>query len=298
LSEFVFNNSNGKPLIFIIDELDRCRPDYAVSILEQIKHFFSVPNIVFVLSIDKQQLGNAIKGVYGSENINAEEYLRRFIDIEYSIPEPEQDIFSKYLYSYFDFDSFFNSPKRTAHNELRGDKKDFQIITKLLLSNNQISLRQQEKIFAHSRLVLRTFPDNYYVIPEVYFFLIMIKITNENFYNEIKNKKLDVPTFQLKYFEIISHKISEETEYNFLFLEANLVQYYHNYIIGEYGRKRFFESDGNGGFKGQYNSVVQKSDENQRFYSILHKINRIGNSGDLNIGYFINRIELTEDIIA
>ena len=86
LSSFIAKTSNSKPVVFIIDELDRCRPNYAVSILEQIKHFFSVPNIVFVLSIDKVQLGNAICGVYGSDKIDAEEYLKRFIDIEYSIP--------------------------------------------------------------------------------------------------------------------------------------------------------------------------------------------------------------------
>jgi predicted KAP-like P-loop ATPase len=108
LSDFIANTNEGKPLIFIVDELDRCRPNYAVSILEQIKHFFSIPNIVFVLSIDKEQLGNAVKGVYGSDDIDADEYLRRFIDLEYSIPEPEVDIFYKYLYDYFEFDDFFN----------------------------------------------------------------------------------------------------------------------------------------------------------------------------------------------
>src|SRR5690606_16785492 len=106
LKEFIANTNEGKPLIFIIDELDRCRPNYAVSILEQIKHFFSVPNIVFVLSIDKVQLGNAIKGVYGSADLDAEEYLRRFIDLEYSIPEPEANIYYTYLYDYFRFDDF------------------------------------------------------------------------------------------------------------------------------------------------------------------------------------------------
>lgn len=98
LTEFIAAESSGKPLIFIIDELDRCRPNYAVLLLEQIKHLFSVPNIVFILSIDKIQLGNAICGVYGSEKIDTNEYLRRFIDIEYSIPEPESGIFFNYLY--------------------------------------------------------------------------------------------------------------------------------------------------------------------------------------------------------
>ena len=52
---------DNKPLIIAIDELDRCRPPYAVELLEIAKHFFSVDNIVFVLAIDKAQLIHAIK---------------------------------------------------------------------------------------------------------------------------------------------------------------------------------------------------------------------------------------------
>ena len=83
LIELVKAASSEKPIVFIIDELDRCRPDYAVAVLEQTKHFFAIDGIVFVLAIDKKQLGHAVRGVYGSDQINANEYLRRFIDLEY-----------------------------------------------------------------------------------------------------------------------------------------------------------------------------------------------------------------------
>ena len=46
----------GQPLVVFIDELDRCRPDYAVRMLERIKHFFEVPNIIFILIINRKQL--------------------------------------------------------------------------------------------------------------------------------------------------------------------------------------------------------------------------------------------------
>jgi len=143
LSHFIANNNDGKPLIFIIDELDRCRPNYAVSILEQIKHFFSIPDIVFVLSIDKEQLGNAIRGVYGSDRIDSNEYLKRFIDIEYSIPEPEKNIFHRYLYSYFNFDDFLENSSRKKYSELASDKKSFLDLSSILFSTDSITLRQQ-----------------------------------------------------------------------------------------------------------------------------------------------------------
>jgi len=85
------------PLVFIIDELDRCRPDYAVKVLESVKHMFSVPNIVFIVSIDKTQLMHSINGFYGSENINSEEYLRRFFDLELNLPDPDKKGFIKTL---------------------------------------------------------------------------------------------------------------------------------------------------------------------------------------------------------
>lgn len=54
LQNFIEVNCGGKPLVFFIDELDRCRPDYAVEFLEKIKHFFCVDNIIFIRDRYKQ----------------------------------------------------------------------------------------------------------------------------------------------------------------------------------------------------------------------------------------------------
>lgn len=86
-----------------------------MEVLERIKHFFSIKGIVFVLSIDKEQLCNSIRGHYGSDRINAEEYLRRFIDVEYKLPQPDINSYCKYLYDYFDFKDFFNQDERTRY---------------------------------------------------------------------------------------------------------------------------------------------------------------------------------------
>ena len=87
---------HGKPLIIAIDELDRCRPSYAIELLEMAKHFFSVDNIVFVLAIDKSQLTHAIKAIYGS-NFDTIGYLRRFIDLDFRLPAPDRTRFMKNL---------------------------------------------------------------------------------------------------------------------------------------------------------------------------------------------------------
>ena len=85
------------PLVFFIDELDRCNPNFAVKVLERIKHLFAVPHVIFVLSIDKKQLANSVRGFYGSDRIDADEYLRRFIDIEYFLPKPDYNSFINYV---------------------------------------------------------------------------------------------------------------------------------------------------------------------------------------------------------
>ena len=69
-----------KPLIIIIDELDRCRPLFALQILERIKHFFSVSGVHFVLGTHLGQLRNSVAAVYGS-GIDSKKYLQKFIHL-------------------------------------------------------------------------------------------------------------------------------------------------------------------------------------------------------------------------
>jgi hypothetical protein len=297
LSKFIADTNEGKPLIFIVDELDRCRPDYAVAILEQIKHFFSVPNIVFVLSIDKEQLGNAVRGVYGSEQIDAEEYLRRFIDLEYSIPEPEAEKYCNYLYNYFGFDEFFKSDFRKKHSELNYDNTEFIKISKILFKNSTISLRQQEKIFAHARLVLRSFLENSYVIPSLFLLLIYIKIINNALYEKIRLKELSIKELQEEFFNIIKFNNTEEEEREIMFLEAYLVHYYNNYKSTYYNRNKLYDrEDLTAKNKLLITSVTDKSPEQREFLGILENMSGRRNGGDLNVGYLLNKIDLTEAI--
>ena len=53
--------NDGLPLIVLIDELDRCRPSYAVELLETAKHLFSVDRVVFVLAVNRSELAHSIR---------------------------------------------------------------------------------------------------------------------------------------------------------------------------------------------------------------------------------------------
>ena len=77
----------GKPtrkLVIVIDELDRCRPDYALSLLEIIKHFFNVDGVHFVLGVNLAELQNGVEARYGS-GVDAETYLQKFITIRMNL---------------------------------------------------------------------------------------------------------------------------------------------------------------------------------------------------------------------
>ena len=70
---------------FIVDELDRCRPDYAITYLETIKHIFDTKGAVFILAADRQQLENSAKTAFGLE-LDFEEYYRKFVHREVTLP--------------------------------------------------------------------------------------------------------------------------------------------------------------------------------------------------------------------
>ncbi len=187
LEKFVQEVDDEKPVVFIIDELDRCRPSYAVEVLEQIKHLFSVPGIVFVLSIDKVQLGNAIRGFYGSDRIDADEYLRRFIDLEYKIPTPDIESFIEYLYEYFEFDQFINAPERVKVEQFQPDESILRTVALLLYTKSGFSLRQIEKRFARIRLTLRAFNHQQFLFPEVIILLSYLDAKHSEVLDKIRN---------------------------------------------------------------------------------------------------------------
>ena len=76
----------GKPIILFIDELDRCRPDYAVDMLEVIKHVFDIENVKVVLVTNTKQLCAAINHRYGAE-VDAQKYLDKFLKYSFALPE-------------------------------------------------------------------------------------------------------------------------------------------------------------------------------------------------------------------
>lgn len=75
----------GNRIVVFIDELDRCKPDYAINLLERIKHYFDIENLTFVFSVNIEELCHTIKQFYG-EGFSASNYLTRFFDYTINLP--------------------------------------------------------------------------------------------------------------------------------------------------------------------------------------------------------------------
>ncbi len=296
LKSLVKEESGDKPLIFIVDELDRCRPDYAVEVLEKIKHFFSVEGIVFVLSIDKKQLGNSIRGYYGSEKIDADEYLRRFIDIEYSIPVPSIKNFCEYLYDYFAFGDFFDSWERKQYTS--HDRELFLRTAILLSTDGHLSLRQIEKLFAHTRIALKTFEQNNVFSPDLLLLLVYIKYYNNELYEIIEKQELSIQELvdELCSNFTISLKCGDEyRQQNFVYILADLIYCYNNCnkYKGDYRRLLEISKDKDGN---DIETLVFNTDSinEQLLINAIRYCNNNFGRYDIDITNLTNRIDLLE----
>ena len=81
-------------LLIIIDELDRCNPEFAVKLLERIKHYFYNDRITFLFSVNIAELQHTVKTHYGSD-FNASRYLDRFFDLRVPLSRPKAELLLK-----------------------------------------------------------------------------------------------------------------------------------------------------------------------------------------------------------
>lgn len=173
---------NKKPtLVFFIDELDRCRPDFAMSLLERIKHMFDVPNIAFVLSVDKKQLEAVTAAVYG-EKIDATEYLRKFIDLEFGLPSPPKAEFIK------------NAIKRAGLNDKfnarQNDRDTIVRFLVILVEMYSMSLRAIERCIIRLKLVLAATPDQQQLDTIHITLLIVLRSVDKEMFDKIVFRKI------------------------------------------------------------------------------------------------------------
>lgn len=137
-----------KPIILFIDELDRCRPDYAVDMLEVIKHVFDVENVKVVLVTNTKQLRAAINHRYGME-VDAQKYLDKFLKYSFALPDKVVARFEeeRALVSVKYFKQLIRESRMAS--ELQGLIEESNVTINFIsdmIERNNISLREAERL--------------------------------------------------------------------------------------------------------------------------------------------------------
>jgi energy-coupling factor transporter ATP-binding protein EcfA2 len=155
LSEIANNLSRQKnsehggvyPLVFIVDELDRCQPPFALSVLERIKHFFTVPGVCFVLVTHLPHLETMTTSAYGTA-VDAHAYLEKFYQLRIALPErgdkPAKQLSTYFAHLWKTLGIEFTEPRQGQLVQ-----RDIE----LLATAHNLSLRRLERVMTNVALV-------------------------------------------------------------------------------------------------------------------------------------------------
>lgn len=174
LTDLLQDIAEDYTVVFLVDELDRCLPGYAIKVIERLHHLTEgKSNIITITAIDKNQIINSIKQIFGFEN--PENYLKKFFNFEVNLDYgvASEKIKDKY-YAYidlFDENIFVHSDSieeclqgiftdvdiRTqeqivkkvtiAHKLLYKDKKDYSFMCMELIIAVIMSVWKKDKSF-------------------------------------------------------------------------------------------------------------------------------------------------------
>lgn len=175
LVDFLVSKTTARaPLIIFIDELDRCRPDYAIKLLEGMKHLFNCRGVCFAVSTNLRQLSASVKAVYGHD-FDAYLYLKKFFAFEYALPEPEQLPFARSLIKGSVIEKLLSIDAQRCMSclprnyEGENPREGIAHAFALVATGLRLDLRSQQQVFKQAEAALAGYPPKA-VIPFLYLF--------------------------------------------------------------------------------------------------------------------------------
>ena len=140
-------------IVVVVDELDRCLPEYAIKVLERLHHIFgNTENTQVILSVDYDQLENTVKTIFG-DNTSTKRYLSKFINFSISLDEGHlADNFDK------EFSDYVNLFKVNSHQNYVVDAEDIRQFKNFIFEG--MDMRQRKEIVNKSRLIHTIVNDN------------------------------------------------------------------------------------------------------------------------------------------
>ena len=210
------------PLVFIIDELDRCRPTFAIELLERVKHICDVPNVVFVFGINRDELCKSLESIYGEIDVTV--YLRRFFDMEFMLPEVDSETFCRSLIDRFHLEEFFRSLSENAETKVHSNEFHSLSQTFPVLCNHLgLSLRDIDYCVRMIALVGKNLEEGHYMYPVLLSLIIPLMLKNPTLYRQIIRGECHASNVMNYIDEVISFPIDEHRlERSLDTIEANL----------------------------------------------------------------------------
>ena len=288
---------DGRPLVVVIDELDRCRPSYAIELLEVAKHLFTVDHIVFALAVNRAELAQSVRALYGA-SFDAEGYLRRFFDVDFRLPESDREAFIKATLKAIQIDDYFN---RTQDREGRQDAAAVWGLLKGFFSTPALSLRQIAQALHRLGVVFASLRDNQRSFAITVVIALIVRTINSTLYHrfvrgEVSDKEVVDTVFSLPGMASFRHE-----HYGALF-EAFIIASAHEDAIM---RASFSEDTIDSPLLSHYRSEVEKSsdgpqDPNREYVRHAKQVTslvddlleRIPFGGEIGFKYSVERLEL------
>ncbi len=185
-----FISGDNPNILILVDELDRCRPDYAISYLETIKHVFDIKGIAFIIAVDRKQLECSAKAAFG--DIDFPEYYRKFVQREIALPKPVENGYKRLISSYVDY---YLEREKERYCYMALDPSRITNIERLIVSMN-MTPRQVQEVFRIMGHVLATEEEKrgkiYWCLAVGTILMSALRVGNTDIYEKLARRELGI----------------------------------------------------------------------------------------------------------
>ena len=194
------------------------------------------------------------------------------------------------MFDYYSFNDFYLSDTRRKYDAFNGESDSLLKIAELLFDKSNATLRQQEKMFALTRLVLSSFESNQYTFSDILFVLVYIKTMKNQLYEKIKHNN-----YQLQELYDIFKELFFPDGINLFYMIARLLYLYNNNQDYE-NKKQLFDTDAEGKRICLIKFNFDNESERKNLTDSFGYIEKRWDVRDIELNYLLNKIDLIEPI--